>query len=226
MQDKPDLKIDWASHEAAKYACLNWHYSQSLSVGKLIKVGVWENGQFIGVIIYSWGSNNNLSKPYGLKMIECCELVRVALTNHKTPVSRIMAISQKFLIRKSPGLRLIVSFADPSAGHHGGIYQANGWFYCGASVPSYEFKLNGKKLQKRAYTGANYGNPKMVLPEGAVKIATPGKHRYLLPLDKDMSAKIALLAKPYPKREKQAMVDSLDTAVVHHQPSRSNANVP
>lgn len=39
-------------------------------------------------------------------------------------------------------------------------------------------------------------------------------------------AKIALLAKPYPKREKQAMVDSLDTAVVHHQPSRSNANIP
>jgi hypothetical protein len=116
-----------------------------------------------------------------------------------------MTIAQKFLVKKSPGLRLIVSFADPSAGHHGGIYQASGWLYCGASVPSYEFRLNGKRLQKRAYTGANYGSPKMVLPEGAVKIATPGKHRYLMPLDKEMSARIAPLAKPYPKRVKQAM---------------------
>ena len=33
----------------------------------------------------------------------------------------------------------------------------------------------------------------------------PGKYRYLMPLDKEMSAKIAPLAKPYPKRVKQAM---------------------
>jgi len=49
-----------------------------------------------------------------------------------------------------------------------------------------------------------------------------GKHRYLMALDQDMSVKIALLAKPYPKRVKQAMVDSLDTAAVHHRPTRSN----
>ena len=197
---KPRLKIDWATHEAASFAVKNWHYSETLPVGKLVKVGVWEDGRFIGVVIYSWGANNNLSKPYGLEMIECCELVRVALTNHKTPVSRIMAIAQKFLVKKSPGLRLMVSFADPSAGHHGGIYQANGWVYCGASAPSYEFRLNGKRLQKRAYTGANYGSPKMALPECAVKVATPGKHRYLMPLDAAMREQIAPLAKPYPKR--------------------------
>jgi hypothetical protein len=51
---------------------------------------------------------------------------------------------------------------------------------------------------------------------------TKGKHKYLMPLDKEMSAKIAPLAKPYPKRVKQAMVDSLDTAAVRHRPSRSN----
>jgi hypothetical protein len=43
-----------------------------------------------------------------------------------------------------------------------------------------------------------------------------------MPLDKNMSAKIAPLAKPYPKRVKQAMVDSLDTAEVQHLPTRSN----
>tara|TARA_R110002050_G_scaffold237477_3_gene373386 strand:- start:493 stop:735 length:243 start_codon:yes stop_codon:yes gene_type:complete len=33
----------------------------------------------------------------------------------------------------------------------------------------------------------------------------PGKHRYLMPLDKEMAEQIKPLAKPYPKREKQAM---------------------
>lgn len=201
--NKPLLRIDWATHEAAKFACVNWHYSKTLPVGKLIKVGVWEDGRFIGVVIYSWGANNNLSKPYGLEMIECCELVRVALTSHKTPVSRIMAIAQKFLVKKSPGLRLMVSFADPSAGHHGGIYQANGWVYCGASSPSYEFRLNGKRLNKRAFTGSQFGGGKSsiaAIPADAVKVATPGKHRYLMPLDAAMREQIAPLAKPYPKR--------------------------
>ena len=37
------------------------------------------------------------------------------------------------------------------------------------------------------------------------KKVVAGKHRYLMPLDKSMSDKIQQLAKPYPKRVKQAM---------------------
>jgi hypothetical protein len=40
-----------------------------------------------------------------------------------------------------------------------------------------------------------------------VAVAVPGKHRYLMPLDDDMRARILPLAKPYPKRAKQAMTD-------------------
>ena len=46
------------------------------------------------------------------------------------------------------------------------------------------------------------------------------KHRYLMPLDKEMSAKIAPLAKPYPKRVKQAM------AGVHPEQRRSDTDPP
>jgi len=37
---KPELKIDWATSDAAKFACLNWHYAKAVPVGKLVKVGV------------------------------------------------------------------------------------------------------------------------------------------------------------------------------------------
>jgi hypothetical protein len=42
---KADLRIDWATHAAAKYACENWHYSGCMPVGKLVKVGAWESGK-------------------------------------------------------------------------------------------------------------------------------------------------------------------------------------
>ena len=43
------------------------------------------------------------------------------------------------------------------------------------------------------------------IDKNAKLIKVPGKHRYLMPLDDEMRAKIAPLAKPYPKRPKQAM---------------------
>ena len=39
----------------------------------------------------------------------------------------------------------------------------------------------------------------------ATVVEVPGKHRYIMPLDDAMRKQIEPLAKPYPKREKQAM---------------------
>lgn len=204
---KADLKINWATHAAAKYACENWHYSRSLPVGKLVKVGAWENGQFIGVLLFAWGMNKSLGSPYGLQIDQCCELVRVALKQHETPVSRMMSLALKWLANQSQGLRLVVSFADPASGHHGGIYQATNWVYTGQSAANFEWRLNNKRLNKRAYTGSNFGNPKMQVPAGAIRVTLPGKHRYLMPLDAEMRERIMPLSKPYPKRAKQAISD-------------------
>jgi len=97
---KAELKLDWCSHEAAKYAVEHWHYSKRLPTGKMVKVGVWENSEYIGCVLFARGSNNNIGSPYGLKAVECCELVRIALRKHLTSVSRIVAIAIKFLKKK------------------------------------------------------------------------------------------------------------------------------
>ena len=59
----------------------------------------------------------------------------MALTRHQTPVSRIGAIAIRMVRKLAPGLRLIVSFADPAESHHGGIYQAMGFIYAGTTTP-------------------------------------------------------------------------------------------
>ena len=93
----------------------------------MVTLGCWEEGNFIGAVIFAWGANCNMAKHQGLKMTEAAELVRVALRDHKTPVSRILSICIKMLKRQSPGLKLLLSYADPCHGHVGGIYQASGW---------------------------------------------------------------------------------------------------
>jgi len=196
---KADLRIDWATHEAAKYACVNWHYSGCLPIGKLVKVGAWENGKFIGVVLFGRGASPSLGKKFGLEQDKCVELVRIALTKHKSPVSRISSLSMKFLKRANPKLKLIVSFADPDKGHHGGIYQAGNWIFCGNSPNTTELFVKGKWVHWRGgFYAKNDATPKRTMP---------GKHRYLMPLDKDMAAQIAPLSKPYPKRVKQATTD-------------------
>lgn len=124
---KPVLKLDWCSHAAAKYAVEHWHYSRRMPMPPLVSVGAWEDGVYVGCVLFSRGANAQLGAPYGLAMTECAELVRIALASHATPVTRIVAVALKFLRTNSPGLRLLVSYADPSEGHHGGIYQGGGW---------------------------------------------------------------------------------------------------
>lgn len=218
---KCNLRVDWATHEASRHACEFWHYSKTLPVGKMVRIGAWEDGEFVGVVLFAWGMNKSLGSPYGLAMNECCELVRVALCKHKSPVSRIMGLSLRMLKKQSAKLRLVVSFSDPAEGHHGGIYQATNWIYSGHSQPNYEWRLNGKRLNKRAYTGQQFGGGRSSIaqvPKAAVKVSLVGKHRYLMPLDNEMRKKILPLARPYPKR---AGSDTTDTAGV--QPAKGGS---
>jgi hypothetical protein len=208
---KADLRIDWATHAAAKYACVNWHYSGCLPAGKLVKVGAWENGKFIGVVLFGRGATPNLGRPYNLGQDECVELVRIALTKHHSPVSRITSLAIKFLSRSNPKLRLIVSFADQSQGHHGGIYQAGNWVYNGQGAVSRFWNIYGRATHPRTVIergGSNSLVGAQKMDPNASAVMVPGKHRYLMPLDADMRARILPLAKPYPKRAKQAMDDN------------------
>jgi hypothetical protein len=198
---KPQLKIDWATHEAAKYACVNWHYSGCLPVGKLVKVGAWENGKFIGVVLFGRGANKSLGEPYGCDQTESCELVRIALTSHITPVSKIMSFALKWLKKTNEKIKLVVSFADTEVGHHGGIYQATNWIYDGLTNSADEYLYKGKRWHGRAFR-KSHGSHLNYMNKGLQIVRGAQKHRYLMPLDADIKQRILPLSKPYPKRVK------------------------
>lgn len=202
------LRLAFAPHEAAKLACENYHYAGVLPTGKLVKVGVWEDDDFRGVVIFSRGASPWLGRKYDLDHVEVCELTRVALREHDAPVSRILAIALKLLKRSNPGLRLVVSFADPGQDHVGGIYQAGNWVYTGRSGDVDEYFVDGRWRHKKGvwYRLRDEGRQGKNLPviEGGVPVEfrrAPGKLRYLYPLDPEMRDLVELLRRPYPKRE-------------------------
>lgn len=207
MSSKSDLRLDWCSHDAAKYAVEHWHYARTITKGPCQYIGVWEDGRFIGSVIFGMGGGGATDgRRYGLaRSFEMCELVRVALTRHSAPVSRIVAVALRMVQRHNPGLRLVVSYADPAHDHRGGIYQAGGWIYVGASAPDHYFvATNGRRYHSRSVRAVGFvlrfGRPTYApKPSDMTRFETPGKHKYLMPLDAEMRARIAPLAKPYPR---------------------------
>ena len=216
-----NLKIDFCSYEAAKYAVMHWHYSRTMPAGKLFKLGVWENDKFIGSVIFGRGSNNNMSKMFNLKQTECVELVRVALTKHKTPVSRIISICLKILRDNNKGLKCVVSYADlTNQGHVGIIYQASNWYYLGErKTDSGHIILNGKIVHKRTIS-SKYGSHKNV-PFKMINAKGQCKHLYAYALNQSMKEKLNLIKKEYPKRATKASAVSNSNAAVQSRPARS-----
>lgn len=215
------LLVSGCDLNAARHAVMRWHYSQTMPSGRLVLHGVWEHERFVGAVIYGRGANDRLLAPFGLKQGQGCELVRVALTDHEAPVSQIVALSLKRLRRSNPKLRLVVSFADPAQGHHGGIYQAGGWLYLGRAATTREFVIHGRQVHERSVSSmiaqartsrsrrkrddeSRIDWLRRTVDPNARPVHVQGKHRYVMPLDRAMRRLVSPRALPYPERAAEA----------------------
>ena len=208
------LELAYCSHDAAKHAVMRWHYSRKMPKCKLVKIGVWEDGRFVGAVIYGVGANRHLASPFGLESTEVCELVRVALApGRRHPTSQVVAISLKLLRRQSPGLKLVVSFADAGQGHVGTIYQAGGWLYLGTSEQSY-LRIRGRIVHPRTvYDRYGRGGQSIAwlrrnVDPIAERVEMKPKHRYAMPLTKTLRRQLEPQALPYPKRGRSETSDT------------------
>lgn len=201
-----DLLVAACDARAARYAVEHWHYSRTMPVGKTARFGAWEDGRFIGVVLFGLGASPHLGRALGLDPLQVCELTRVALTDHDTPVTQIVSRAIKTLKAANPGLRAVMSFADPNQGHHGGIYQGGNWLYLGTTAPAKGYlDANGKLLHQRVVTRSGYVRQfgrltKAHRPDDLTPVDLLGKHRYLYPLDRALRRRLLPHTLPYPTR--------------------------
>lgn len=212
MTTTTDLIVAPCTRPAARFAVMRWHYSRTMPVGKLATFGVWENGKFVGAVVFGRGATHKLGSPYGLVQTECVELVRVALTDHATPVTQVIAASLRQLRAARPGLHLVVSYADTAHGHHGGIYQAGNWIYTGTTGKSdCYYVVNGVKTHGRSVSSRSkphllpgetgIGWVRRTIDPDAYRLTdVPVKHRYVYPLYKTMRRRVKHMHKSYPNR--------------------------
>lgn len=201
------LRLDFCSREAALFAVMVWHYSGTLPAGRLVCVGVWEDGVFVGVVIFGRGASSEIGSPFGLAQNQVVELCRVALGPHRTATSRIVTVAVRMLRRFCPGLRLLISYADAEVGHVGILYQAMGWLFIGTTNRESLIRIGGRLTHPRT-VASRYGTRSIAwlreqVDAETAHVRTLPKFKYVLPLDDAMRQQIAPRVLPYPKRPKE-----------------------
>ncbi len=111
------------------------------------------------------------------------ELARLYLVDDTPPFAEtwFMAQGVKWVRREHPEVDLLISYADPSAGHKGTIYKAGNWIPDGRTDDErksprcdYAHPTTGKKYSRRSH-----------VPEGVEPIRVPrvSKFRFVYWLD-------------------------------------------
>lgn len=137
-------------------------------------------------------------------VLELSRLVRHP--NYKPELSEFIGFSCRWL--KRSGCHLVVSFADWTHRHHGGVYQASGWNYSGCRDPKVDgVVVDGQFIPGRS-CNSRWGtrSPSIlarVLPEKTVSAHwDDGKHLYWRALSvagKTRAKRLRLKSIPYPK---------------------------
>lgn len=180
-----DLYIDYCSQKASEYSVYKWHYSRRMPKSKLVRFGVWEKGEFKGSVIYGLGANPKSGAFLHLKNFECPELVRVALSTHNNPVSKIVSFTLRKLKKDFPKLKAIVSYADPEQEHKGIIYQAMNWHYLGTTSKAKVYIENGREIHSKTISDRiRFG--KLDKNHQLDYKITDGKYKYVYLYDKNL----------------------------------------
>lgn len=119
-----------------------FHYSGYVPTNVQYCAGLELNGQLVAGIIYTIPATR-----WSEKVFELARLVRHP--DYTPPLTKLISKSVKEL-RRRKGADLIVSFADSTHQHHGGVYQAASWNFHEKRKPSCDaFYVDGQLVPRR-----------------------------------------------------------------------------
>jgi len=182
------------------------HYLHSLPGGTKLTFGVFVANSIKGAIVFGAGPQNACCLVDDANSKDCLTLTRLWLSDEMpaNSESRVIAIITRSL-RKNTSIRFLLSYADPSQGHIGIIYQAAGWLYIGLSSSMPLFDFGDGILRHSRSVGQVFGSHSIehFARNGvAVKlVAQSPKHRYIHFFDSSWRSRLNVPVLPYPKKE-------------------------
>lgn len=190
------------------------HYSHKIYNATYIHLGVYMDGELVGVLQYGYAMNpaSAPSVVANTKLDEYLELNRMWIDDKapRNSESRAISYSIKYIKRKFHGkIKWIQSFADERCGKNGIVYQACSFEYYG------EHKSDFWELD-----GVVYHNIQMTVSPNTKRYTPEVRHlqenkdratrmnlrqfRYLFFINKRCKADCLLEQKPYPKHYAEA----------------------
>ena len=183
-----DLELRVVDNVFAKTFISKYHYSKTCSnivvaLGEFINNGT----EMVNCIVFNYCAGREMAKQVmqGGDNSNTLELARMVSLEPKPKNLESFSIARacKWLKQNMPNIKIIISYADNTVGHHGYCYQASGFVYYGQSRPTKEHYLDGKRIHERVLN-SRFGTSseeelKRILGERYVcKLNTKTKSRY------------------------------------------------
>ncbi len=200
-----DLRVVPIPFRVAKPLLVREHYLHSMPGGTRLAFGVLHDGRLMGALTLGAGPKLAYRLVDGAGPADCATLSRFWLSDAlpSNAESRVLGVVLRAL-RRNTAIRFVVSYADPSRGHIGTIYQATGWLYTGLSSAMSLYDIGDGKLHHSRSLGHAFGSHSVRhfeahrVPVRLVRQAA--KHRYVYPLDPTCRDHLTAPILPYPKK--------------------------
>lgn len=166
------------------------HYTRTVPSGKSHYIRFKD-----AIVVWSLPANKNIAKFLLNWQGNVWELSRLWAPNGHEPNLLTQAISAAVKeLQRLETPDALVSYADPNAGHKGGVYRAASWIYTGASSEARAYRgPNGEIVARRAFhSGKKCLTKKEIEARGYCQLNLPGKHRFVRVLTRRGWSRFAL----------------------------------
>jgi len=154
------------------------------------------------LVVFSPPASPTVAASLGFEPTEVWELSRLWAPDRHAPdlLTRALAYAVREFRKIEPNVAALVSFADPAAGHRGGIYRAASWAYLGQSEETRAFRYaDGRPVHHRTLTRKKIDKAARQAM-GIMESWAPGKHRFAKGLTRKARKVIAAKAVPVPRK--------------------------
>ncbi len=185
------------------------HYLHSIPGGTGLTFGVFHRDSLLGALSLGVGPKNGYRLVDGATPDDCLALTRLWLSDELpgNSESRVLGVVLRALKRHTD-VKFVISYADPSQGHVGTIYQATGWTYTGLSQSTPLVDLgDGIARHSRSVAHAFGTHSLRHFTDNGVDVSIvpqAAKHRYLYFLDSSYRQGLIVAELPYPRRGNDA----------------------
>ena len=201
-----ELLVRPIPHSVARHVIVQHHYLHSWPGGTFMSFGVFRGSNLAGVLTLGAGPANVHRLVEGACRWDSDTLTRMCLSDTLPPnaASRVLGVITRALGRPTD-LKFLATYADPSQGHLGTIYQASNWLYTGLSDPTPAYELGDGTVHHPRSLAATYGtrSTQYLRSTGLAVNVREGvaKHRYVHFIEPTWRQRLLVPVLPYPKKE-------------------------